>query len=217
PEPKPEQPAAPRGSGPLLRRGTRGEAVTALQRRLADLGFDPGPIDGIFGPRTEAAVKAFQTARRIEIDGIVGPQTWGELGIKVDAPVQRPDPGANLDVGRDGDMATVQGFKMTPATAEAFVKMAQAASRDGITLRINSAWRSDEHQARLYAEAIKKYGSEQAARKWVAPPGKSNHRTGKALDIHTSDAIYAWLKSNAPRFGFRQPMSWEPWHWEFEG
>ena len=114
-------------------------------------------------------------------------------------------------------MAVVQGFKMTPGTAQAFVAMAQAASREGITLRVNSAYRSDEHQARLWAEALKKYGSANAARKWVAPPGKSNHRTGKALDIHTTDAIYAWLKANGPKFGFKQPMSWEPWHWEFQG
>lgn len=205
------------GSGPLLRRGTRGEPVKALQRRLAELGIDPGPLDGIFGPRTEAAVRAFQRREGIEVDGIVGPQTWDRLGIEVEGDVQRADPGANLDVSRDGDMAVVQGFKMTPGTAEAFVAMARAASRDGITLRINSAWRSDEHQARLWEEALRKYGSAEAARKWVAPPGKSNHRTGKALDIHTTDAIYAWLKANAPKFGFRQPMSWEPWHWEFQG
>lgn len=210
-------PGKPGGAGPLLRRGFRGEAVKAMQRRLADLGFDPGPSDGIFGPLTEAAVKAFQSARHIDVDGIVGPQTWNELGIHVDADVQLPDPGSSLEIGQEGEMATVQGKLMTPGTARAFVAMARAASRDGITLRIESAYRSDERQAELWAEALQKYGSPEAARKWVAPPGHSNHRTGKALDIHTTDAIHAWLKAHAPGFGFRQPMSWEPWHWEYEG
>ena len=46
-----------------------------VQARLRDLGFDPGPIDGIRGPRTEAAVRAFQHSRDLVVDGIVGPKT----------------------------------------------------------------------------------------------------------------------------------------------
>ena len=53
--------------------------VTYLQQRLQDKGFDPGPIDGIFGPRTEAAVKEAQTWAGIRVDGIVGNATWGAL------------------------------------------------------------------------------------------------------------------------------------------
>ena len=66
--------SAPSGSS-LLRVGSRGQAVTNLQRQLAGLGFNPGPIDGIFGPKTKAAVVAFQRAAGITVDGIVGPQT----------------------------------------------------------------------------------------------------------------------------------------------
>ena len=53
--------------------------VTYLQQRLVDKGFDPGPVDGIFGPRTEAAVKAAQSALGTSPDGVVGNQTWGVL------------------------------------------------------------------------------------------------------------------------------------------
>ena len=53
--------------------------VTFLQQRLQFQGFDPGPIDGIFGPRTEAAVKAAQTAGGAHADGVVGNETWGVL------------------------------------------------------------------------------------------------------------------------------------------
>src|SRR5437016_2500925 len=49
--------------------------VTAIQRALKDKGFDPGDIDGAWGRRTIAAVKAFQAKNGLEVDGIVGPQT----------------------------------------------------------------------------------------------------------------------------------------------
>lgn len=62
-----------------LRRGHRGEEVRRVQELLRRNGHDPGPIDGIFGPRTEAAVKSFQSARRLTADGIVGPITWRAL------------------------------------------------------------------------------------------------------------------------------------------
>ena len=81
-----------------------------------------------------------------------------------------------------------------------------------------SAYRSPEHQARLYADAIKKYGSEAAARKWVAPPGKSNHNHGVAIDLrYSSDAARRWMHENAARFGLEFPMAHEPWHIEPAG
>ncbi|KKL28492.1 hypothetical protein LCGC14_2374570, partial [marine sediment metagenome] len=70
--------SAPSGSN-FLRVGSRGQAVTNLQRWLADHGFNPGPIDGIFGPKTKAAVLAFQRAAGIQVDGIVGPETRGAM------------------------------------------------------------------------------------------------------------------------------------------
>lgn len=63
---------------PVLRRGVRGEAVKVLQRLLLQDGA-PLAVDGIFGPATEAAVLAFQRARGLSADSIVGPKTWAAL------------------------------------------------------------------------------------------------------------------------------------------
>jgi len=49
--------------------------IREIQTALQTLGFDPGPIDGINGPRTKAAVREFQTKFGLLIDGIAGPQT----------------------------------------------------------------------------------------------------------------------------------------------
>src|SRR3712207_744141 len=55
------------------------DGVRAVQRRLGELGFRPGPVDGLFGPRTERAVLAFQRTHGLAVDGIVGPQTRTHL------------------------------------------------------------------------------------------------------------------------------------------
>lgn len=77
---------SPASGRPVLRRGSRGPAVRELQFRLnAWIAKTPGTglswliVDGIFGPRTQRAVQAFQRSRRIRVDGIVGTQTWGQL------------------------------------------------------------------------------------------------------------------------------------------
>lgn len=67
---------------PTVRKGSRGEAVMLLQTKLNERGFDCGKADGIFGDKTLRAVKAFQQYSGLEIDGIVGPKTWGALYIQ---------------------------------------------------------------------------------------------------------------------------------------
>jgi peptidoglycan hydrolase-like protein with peptidoglycan-binding domain len=66
---------------PALSRGGSGNAVSALQKGLKayagqNPAADPGAIDGAFGPRTEAAVRSYQSDRGIAVDGVVGDRTW---------------------------------------------------------------------------------------------------------------------------------------------
>ncbi|MDK2879890.1 MAG: hypothetical protein PWR06_2606 [Thermoanaerobacteraceae bacterium] len=63
----------------ILRRGMRGNDVRELQSKLQSLGYNVGPIDGIFGPLTEKAVMQFQKDNKLKVDGIVGPQTYDML------------------------------------------------------------------------------------------------------------------------------------------
>ena len=64
---------------PMLRAGSRGDAVRKLQELLNAKGYTCGSVDGIFGSKTYAAVLAFQKANGLAADGIVGSLTWGKL------------------------------------------------------------------------------------------------------------------------------------------
>lgn len=81
----------------MLRRGHHGEDVKQLQQKLKDAGFDPGDIDGQFGPRTEAALRAFQQANGLRVDGRAGEESFKALGLEYigrrRAPTQTPATG----------------------------------------------------------------------------------------------------------------------------
>lgn len=82
-------------------------------------------------------------------------------------------------------------------------------------LRLSSAYRSPERQEQLWQEALAKYGSPEAARKWVAPPGRSQHNHGRAADLkYLSPEARAWAHENAARYGLAFPLSNEDWHIE---
>ena len=68
------------GTG-ILRRGARGDEVEALQASLKAKGYDPGPVDGIFGRQTEKAVRQYQQIMGLGVDGIVGPETGASLDV----------------------------------------------------------------------------------------------------------------------------------------
>jgi LAS superfamily LD-carboxypeptidase LdcB len=96
----------------------------------------------------------------------------------------------------------------------------QDAPFDG--LGVLSGARSVERQQVLWDEALRKYGSPEAARKWVAPPGRSQHQHGRAVDVsyngrslkHAPKEVVDWVHSNAGKYGLTFPLANENWHIE---
>lgn len=96
--------AAPSGDKKLgtrvLKLGVSGSDVSELQSLLKSTGFDPGPVDGYFGPRTAKAVKAFQKARGLKASGVVEPTTVAALKeaakAAAKAAAKPPTPGSYL-------------------------------------------------------------------------------------------------------------------------
>jgi uncharacterized protein (TIGR02594 family) len=92
------------------------KSVLDIQARLLELGYDPGPIDGVRGRQTIAAVKRFQTAMHLYVDGLVGPQTlkalFGETAASI-TPAGTPDatPWINVAERMKGLRETNQALK----------------------------------------------------------------------------------------------------------
>lgn len=124
------------------------------------------------------------------------------------------------------NVVKVDGFWMGAKTAINWIRMNEAAAKDGVMLGLNSAWRSMKKQQRLWQarqdpEVRKRKGG-------AARPGHSLHQSGDALDIKTGmgagdpmkkpreqwTKTFRWLEENAPRFGFKRTVRREPWHWE---
>jgi len=131
------------------------------------------------------------------------------------------------EVGDDG-----REHRLTPATAADWRAMQAAARIDGVALRIASAFRSIERQAEIVRAKLARGLSLDAILEVSAPPGYSEHHTGRAVDVttdgvrpleiefETTDA-FRWLSRRAGEFGFLlsypagngHGYAYEPWHW----
>ncbi|HEY0619875.1 MAG TPA: M15 family metallopeptidase [Kribbella sp.] len=103
--------------------------------------------------------------------------------------------------------------KLNPDLLRAVQQASEAAKKNGITLTVTTGWRSKAYQKELLQKAIRKYGSEEKARKYVSSPEESHHVTGNAVDIGPTDAD-DWLIRRGARFGLCQTLANEMWHFE---
>ena len=96
--------------------------------------------------------------------------------------------------------------------AEAFKAMRAAAAADGVSISVTDSYRSYDSQVELAArKGLSQNGG------LAAVPGTSEHGWGLAVDMDVNGAGMAWLKANGASYGWVQPSTREPWHWEFHG
>lgn len=156
------------------------------------------------------------------------PSDYGEqTGLKLQP--QNPDTvPAWIDEG--------QGvFYMSRQAREAWYRMNAAAIMDGVVLTLISAYRPVERQTTIIRERLGQGKKIEDILETSAAPGYSEHHTGDAIDLNTSNTeafsrefsetrAFKWLKDNASRFCFElsypedngKVVRFEPWHWRFQ-
>ncbi len=131
------------------------------------------------------------------------------------------------EIGADG-----REFLLEPGAASAWQAMKTAAARDGVVMVLVSAFRSMGRQTEILRDKLAAGVPIEEALQWVAPPGYSEHHSGRAIDIGVPDepaleesfettAAFAWLQAHAAAHGFSlsyprgnaSGYGYEPWHW----
>lgn len=116
------------------------------------------------------------------------------------------------------ESATATGLvaEIHPLLQNRFAAASAAAALEGVDLYITSGFRTQARQEILYANAVKKYGNETEAAKWVLPAHFSHHPQGLAIDVNYPKEPRGakWLEDNGARFGLCRVYDNEWWHFE---
>jgi Putative peptidoglycan binding domain/D-alanyl-D-alanine carboxypeptidase len=162
-----------------------------------------------YGPTTVRAVKQFQRDKHLGPDGVVGEKTWRALGFQDKVVDERPP--VLHGIPYEPGLIAVDGRWVDKPLGLEVLRERKAGRWKG---GVNSGYRPAWYQKRLWDAAVKKYGSEQAASKWVARPGTSHHgmKGGSgAVDVSLGQQLDASTQS------LFRPMSWEAWHVQLTG
>lgn len=116
----------PPASSPAAPVKLESETVTEVQRRLNERGFDAGPVDGIFGKRTESALREFEKSRGLPVDGVLDSTTYTHL-------MRKPVFGGGSDDGSSGQSFGDTLSGIFGGSAEASQSSASAAAEPSTT------------------------------------------------------------------------------------
>ncbi len=179
-----------------LRARTAGAALMMLVGTLHGCGDFPLDGDG----EHELEAEPVDDGSNILLQGIIDCSERADTGYRNGSPFSIT-------------VVTVDGKPVEKRTANAYYVMQQAAARDGVRIRIVSGFRTMAEQRYLYSCYT---NCNCNSCNLAARPGYSNHQSGHALDLNTSEAaVYNWLSNNGGRFGFERTVPSERWHWEW--
>jgi hypothetical protein len=206
---------------------TEKEQIARELMKLQPQGEIPGPTSTVNGQMREFVPGTYPggvDGRRPFKDGLPDPRGQGRpMFPNVSTqPIGNTTNFLQSRLVNPSRVSDVQGLK--PQFQSRLAAFIDAAQRAGHDIKILSGHRSNERQARLWSAAVKRYGSEAAARRWVAPPGGSSHNTGLAVDLSYGDrgpglggkktAAVDWAHKNARAFGLHFRLGHEDWHIE---
>ena len=235
----------------LLHRKAPVPAASAASASGAESAGAAEPTNGLFSHTTSSSVAASSASEPAAPDnalGLTAAQAQAMLSdplmILVNHTNKMPDDYA-FDTKECGSATSVNKTLQTVA-CDAFLEMQKAAAADGVTVWMQSGYRSVAYQTKLYEKKTQYYrdkGFEEATAKEKAaaivnPPGYSEHNCGLAADLNSPEhtgldegfentAAFRWLCEHAVEYGFilRYPkgeeakteITYEPWHWRYVG
>ena len=235
----------------LLHRKAPVPAASAASASGAESAGAAEPTNGIFNHTASSSVAASSVSEPAAPDnalGLTAAQAQAMLSdplmILVNHTNKMPDDYA-FDTKECGSATSVNKTLQTVA-CDAFLEMQKAAAADGVTVWMQSGYRSVAYQTKLYEKKTQYYrdkGFEEAAAREKAaaivnPPGYSEHNCGLAADLNSPEhtgldegfentAAFRWLCQHAGEYGFilRYPkgaeekteITYEPWHWRYVG
>ncbi len=166
------------------------------------------------------------------------PDNWESVVELEDAKNTIPE---SIELNEDNDYLATDVFKVEKKTLEAFRELQKALEKDGITILLDSTYRSVARQEELWAEFEKEYGIDYC-KKYVAVPGYSEHHTGLVIDIcvikdgviiNNNDKmiaereLFSKIHAKLADYGFIlrylegkddiTGYSYEPWHFRYVG
>jgi peptidoglycan hydrolase-like protein with peptidoglycan-binding domain len=208
------------GGGTILRPGEDADpaAARSLQNRLVALGFlKDGNVSASYDATTVKAVRLLQQSLGIGIDGEFGPGTLKAIEEAEQLPIMSTKTsdeawhqGVSLGVI---PLVVIDDHTVSIPTALVVLRMKRDAAQAGISLVVNSGFRTMAKQQELF-ELFQEHKGNLAAK-----PGFSNHQDGVAVDWNTGpttdSAVYRWLEANAHKYGWMRTVPSEAWHWEY--
>ncbi|WP_319447977.1 MULTISPECIES: D-alanyl-D-alanine carboxypeptidase family protein [unclassified Mycobacterium] len=181
----------------------------------------PGPSDSSTGSQGQVPVVASNVAPQALVIG--GAATTPPTGAASETPDAMTIGSAGVDTwsGWLPDGKTFSPFdtvsqpitRLDPLLLRAVQDATRAAASQGVNIALTSGWRSKGFQQRLFADAVRQYGSVDVAQQFVASPEGSKHVLGEAVDV-TGAGVSDWLIRNGAEFGLCQIYANENWHFE---
>ena len=235
----------------LLHRKAPVPAASAASASGAESAGAAEPTNGLFSHTASSSVAASSASEPAAPDNALGLTAAQAQAMRADPLMvlvnhtnKMPDDYA-FDTKECGSATSVNKTLQTVA-CDAFLEMQKAAAADGVTVWMQSGYRSVAYQTKLYEKKTQYYRDkgfdEAAAREKAAaivnPPGYSEHNCGLAADLNSPEhtgldegfentAAFRWLCQHAGEYGFilRYPkgaeekteITYEPWHWRYVG
>ena len=235
----------------LLHRKAPVPAASAASASGAESAGAAEPTNGIFNHPASSSAAASSASEPAAPDNALGLTAAQAQAMRADPLMvlvnhtnKMPDDYA-FDTKECGSATSVNKTLQTVA-CDAFLEMQKAAAADGVTIWMQSGYRSVAYQTKLYEKKTQYYrdkGFEEAAAREKAaaivnPPGYSEHNCGLAADLNSPEhtgldegfentAAFRWLCQHAGEYGFilRYPkgaeekteITYEPWHWRYVG